>query len=749
MRRLMVMIFVATHLLLVQSSYGQTGLSGLPGYDRYQKVNRLTRQLALEGRVRGIKWSDDGESMTFSKRKDRFIVNLTDMSIESCKPSPDAKSQPAVKSTRGKRAPQRRQTPRGRAGRAQQVTWVTSPDGKWIARYRDYNVVLERVVDATDESPETFQSEKPQSEKLQSKEPQSKNSTDPIGTGTAPTKGDMAKPKVTTVAVTTSGSKYFRFGTCCWVYGEELFQSSAMWWSPDSRKLVFYEVDERHMRDYYLTGDNTEVYTRSLVERYPKPGSDNPVVGLLVYDLESKQTRRINVGADRTQYVYNIAFHPRAPLLLFSRTNRRQDTLEVVAADLTTGDTHVVVTERQSTWQANKPTMRFLDDGPRFIWETERTLWKHFEVRHLDGRRLNQLSAVEPYPTEAIVKVDEKADWCYYSAYSGANPNNAHLHRVRLDGTEHRRLTSRALHHSGFSISPDHKWFVACYEAAGVPPETALFDMQGKQVAVLAQPDMQKAQDAELSYGELFTFKADDGATDIYGILHKPAHFDPNKKYPLVVSVYGGPSSRGIQNQFTPANARCELGVLIATIANRGTTGRGKAFETATYMKLGGPDIKDQADGVQFLCQRPYVDAKRIGIYGHSYGGYMSALALVKYPELFHVGVAGAPVTDWKNYDTIYTERYMRTPQENPTGYHDGSCLTYAKNLKGKLLLMHGLIDDNVHPTNTWQLIDLFQRENLRFDMLIYPRSKHGLGSGSTAIRWEYLCRNLRAGAGE
>ena len=228
------------------------------------------------------------------------------------------------------------------------------------------------------------------------------------------------------------------------------------------------------------------------------------------------------------------------------------------------------------------------------------------------------------------------------------------------------------------------------------------------------------------------------------GILHKPAHFDPNRKYPLVINVYGGPSSRGISNTYQPADPYCEFGFLIATIANRGTTDRGKAFEDATYLKLGTVDIKDQVDGVKFLCQRPYVDATRVGIFGHSYGGYMSALAVVRYPDVFHVAVAGAPVTDWRNYDTIYTERYMRTPQENPDGYRDGSCLTYAKNLQGNLLLMHGLVDDNVHPSNTWQMVDAFQRENLRFDLMVFPRSKHGLGDGSGSLQWEYLHEQLR-----
>ncbi len=618
----------------------------------------------------------------------------------------------------------------------QQGTWITSPDGEWIARYRDFNVVLEKVdaqpVKPAEDAKDAVNEQQPA--KTEEAVSESLNSD---------TKKDDAQTEC--VPVTLSGTAEFRYGTGCWVYGEELFQSSAMWWSPDSRRLAFYEMDERHMREYYLTTDNTDLFTNVQIERYPKAGTDNPYVALLVYDLETRQTTRVDVGGDRQQYVYNIRFSPSGRELLLSRTNRCQDTLEVLAADPQSGETRVVVTEKQSTWQENRPLMQFLEDGQRFIWETERTGWKHFELRHLDGRPLNALSAVQPYPVESILRVDEKANWMYYTAHSGPNPNNAHLHRVRLEGTEQKRLTSQPLNHSNFSISPDHKWFVASAEAVDVPPTTALFNAQGEQVAVLAEPHVEKAsEELKLSFGELFQFKADDGATDIYGTLYKPAHFDPNRKYPLVINVYGGPASRGIRNRFTLANAFCEFGYLIATIANRGTTGRGKAFESATYLGLGGADLQDQVNGVKWLCQRPYVDAERVGIYGHSYGGYLSALALVKYPEVFHVGVAGAPVTDWKNYDTIYTERYMRTPQENPEGYRKGSCLTYAKQLHGKLLLMHGLIDDNVHPSNTWQLADLLQHDNLRFDMLIYPNSKHGLGSGSSSIRWQYLQQHLR-----
>ena len=517
-----------------------------------------------------------------------------------------------------------------------------------------------------------------------------------------------------------------------------------MWWSPDSRKLALYEIDERHMRDYFLTTDNTELYTGIQVEHYPVAGADNPYVGLLIYDLDKKSTTRVNVGGDREQYVYNVRFSPDGSELLFSRTNRHQSRLEIVAANPDTGATRLVVAEEQPTWQENKPLMRFLKDGRRFIWETERTGWKQYELRHLDGRQLNTLSLVEDYPVESLVRVDEKANLVYYTAYSGDNPNNAKLHRVRCDGTEHVELTNEPFNYTGISISPDNKWFVACRETVDAPPTTALFNERGEQVAVLATADVEKARAAGLSFGELFHFQADDGKTEIYGILHKPAHFDPQRKYPLVISVYGGPASRGIRNRFAAGDPHCEFGFLMATIANRGTTGRGKAFETATYLGLGGVDLKDQVDGVKFLATRPYVDAQRVGIFGHSYGGYMSALALVRYPKVFQVGVAGSPVTDWRNYDTIYTERYMRTPQENPAGYDAGSCMTYGKDLKGHLLVMHGLIDDNVHPSNTWQLVNLWQTNNVRFDMFIYPRSKHGLGNNYTLLRWEYLSRHLQ-----
>ena len=677
-------------------------LAKLPGFANYERVRKAVGKLNSTGRVSRIEWATDGRSITFVRGTNQFRVDLGDFSIKDLgKP----------KKPKPRTGPPPRRRPR--VGRAQQATRVTSPDGKWVAVHRDFNVVIE-----------TAPAKKKPGEKETKLPAHDANAT----------------------RVTTGGTDKFHYGTACWVYGEELRQRSAMWWSPDSRRLAFYEMDERHLRDYHLTTGNTAKYTGVQTVRYPKAGDANPVAGLLIYDRQTRRTTRVNVGGDPTQYIFNARFAPDGSALLFNRANRRQDTLEIVAANPATGRTRVVVREKQPAWQNNRPLLRFLDDKKRFIWETERTGWKQYELRHLNSSRLGPLSNLNGKPVTSIVKVDEKAGWVYFTARSGW-PLNDQLHRVRLDGTGHARLTRNALHHSSINISPDHKWFVARREAVGVPPVMALIDMEGKEVAVLAKQsegDKKKAAALGLTKPELFACKAADGKTLLYGTLYKPANFDPTRKYPLLISVYGGPSSRGVSNRYSAANPYCEFGFLVATIANRGTAARGKAFETAGYLKLGTVDLDDQVAGVRHLAKRPYVDAARVGIAGHSYGGYMGALALLRFPDVFQVGVAGAPVTDWKNYDTIYTERYMRTPKENPEGYRTGSCLTHAKNLKGKLLLLHGLIDDNVHPANTWQLADALQRAGKQFNMMIYPPSKHGLISHSGSLRWLYLHRHLR-----
>jgi dipeptidyl-peptidase-4 len=263
--------------------------------------------------------------------------------------------------------------------------------------------------------------------------------------------------------------------------------------------------------------------------------------------------------------------------------------------------------------------------------------------------------------------------------------------------------------------------------------------MAGKELAVLASG----RATVDTTPPEIFTCKAADGVTDLFGVLFKPSDFRESAKYPLIIDVYGGPHSQRVSNRFSQGDADCDYGVLIAVIDNRGTPNRGKAFEAAAYLKLGDVDIADQVAAVKHLCARPYVDASRVGIFGHSYGGYMAALGILKFPDVYHAAVARAAVTDWRQYDTIYTERYMRTPQENKSGYDAGSCITYAAQLKGKLLIMHGMLDDNVHPNNAWALIHALDEADKPYESRFFPTAQHGFGGENT--QWEFLFRNLVA----
>ncbi len=672
--------FVAA-IIVGEAALAQDRFETFAGYDRFQEVNSTLRTMVSGGRATNITWSDDGATLSYRIDGTDYAVDLATLEI-----SEDVEEEAGAGSNRtrqGRRSP----------GRGRQRDREESPDGEWVAVSRDYNVILERA------------------------------------------DGSSSTP------LTTDGHRKFRYGKASWVYGEELRQNSAMWWSPDSSKLAYYEFDEREVRDFYLTKGLTEWRTELDVEGYPKAGEPNPIARLWIYDLHERSYTKVDLGDDPEAYVYQVRFSPDGSLLLFNRTNRHQNVLDLVAADIDTGASRVVVTETQRTWQRNSPSIQFLADGQRFIWETEKTAFRHYELRDLDGRLINSLTHGS-YPDGSVIRVDEDNAVIYYMANSDVCPLYAQLHSVGLDGSGQTRITDEPFNHQ-ISLSPDNQWFVTTYESADAPPTVALYSMERGRVLTLGESDMTRAEEMAIEPPEMFSFKADDGVTDLYGVLYKPSNFDPNRVYPLIIDVYGGPQSQRVRSRYTAANAYCEFGFLIAVIDNRGTTGRGKAFEEAGYLRLGEIDLKDQVDGVRFLTQRPYVDGNRVGIFGHSYGGYMAALAILKHPEVFHVSVAGAPVTDWRNYDTIYTERYMRTPQENPDGYDAGSCLTFAEQLQGKLLLMHGMIDDNVHPSNAWQLVDALQRAGKSFDMYFYPNHAHGLGRSSGRIRWEFLHDHL------
>jgi len=585
------------------------------------------------------------------------------------------------------------QAPKG--GRAQQATRVPSPDGAWNAVFADCNVSLE------------------------------------------PAAGGER------VAVTTEGKDRHWFGSADWVYGEELDQNEAMWWSPDSKRIAYYDFDETPVKEYVLLGGLTTTRTRPIAGGYPKPGDANGIAKLEIYDLASRKRTPVDVGPAQDQYVYGGEWSPKGDAFLWFRANRRQDTVELMATDPATGRSRTVITEKQATWQKNSPQMRFLADGSRFLWESESSGFAHFELWDLSKGKLARITD-DPWVAESIVSVDEAAGWLYYSARSSETAINSQLHRARLDGSRCERLTKEDLHYSSFQVAPDNQHFVATKQFVDVPPSASLYGMDGKEVAKLTTPAADPYAKKGMPAPEFLRFMAADGKTELYGILYKPAGFDPSRKYPLVIDAYGGPLIASVSPRFGTQEAQTGLGVLIAKVDNRGTPGRGKAFESATYLKLGGPDVDDQAQLVRELDKRPYVDASRVAIMGHSYGGYMSLMAVLRYPELIQVAVAGAPPTDWRQYDTIYTERVMRTPAENEAGYDAGSAVKLAPGLKGRVLLLHGMVDDNVHPSNTFAIAQAWQQSSTPFEMMLFANSDHGIRSPAyEAAKWSFILRNF------
>lgn len=645
---------------------------------------------AMPGVVNNVKWNEDSVDYSSAGKRYRFDFSTSQKSEIDTQESSKAVSPRSRRRLTDQGASTGKYL--GRPLRGRQYTEVESPDGKWRAKYRDWNLVLEN---------------------LKTKE---------------------------LVNVTTDGDEDVHFGTASWVYGEELGQKKAMWWTPDSSKIIYYKFDDTLVEKFFLLRGWSKINTSLYPEYYAKAGAKNPISELFVYDLKSKKTIRIDIGGSGDEYIYGLRMSPLGDRVLLNWTDRLQQHLKVVTVDLESGECKAIIEERQKTWQENSPAMRFLKDKKRFLWPTDKTGFTHYEVRDLEGNVFQtvtqgdfQINSLEVFEDENLVS--------FVANSSIVNPYYMQYHLVALDGKQQRRVTTLDYHHSNFQLSPDRKWLIAQYEAVNRPPSTAIYRTDGKFVANLAEQS--PAEAANLA--EMFKFRSDDDQFDIYGILYKPNDFDPTKKYPVINALYGGPGSREISARYVSRpRSECDQGYLVVKVNNRGTGGRGKSFLGAAYLKLGDVDIQDHADAIRMLRKRPYVDGDRVGIVGHSYGGFMAAMGIFKHPDVYTAAVDRAGPTDWRNYDTIYTERYMSTPQLNPEGYKMGAAMTHVKNLKGKILIMHGMVDDNVHPNNAFQLIDALDRAGLTYESRFWPNGGHGLGRGVDVTQREFFRRTLQ-----
>ena len=669
-------VFVALLVLSLPTLtvFSQQRLKSMPGYEQFQKMSREIPGSVKSGAL-NVRWIDGGRAFEFTRDGKVLRYDLMTRGTSSVEGSGPIS---------GPNGPGRR----GGPVRGRQFDSAISPDGTKKAFYRQRNLWLSNA-DGSNE-----------------------------------------------FAVTTDGNEKTRikYGTASWVYGEELNQNSAMWWSPDNGKVAFYRFDESPVTDFILQMDQTKLVSTADVEAYPKAGAPNPIASLLIYDLKTRRTIEVDARDGKPftndlvgHYIYGVSWSQPTggeSELLVHRTNRRQNILELVACHPGSGRCRVVVREEWlPSWTDNSPTFQFLKDGQRFIWSSERTGYRNFHLYDLSGKPPVTLTS-HNFDVGNVVRVDEAAGSLYYLARSGDNHMKMQLHRVGLDGRGDRRLTDPAFNHT-VDIAPDGRHFIDIAQTHNTPPVTRLMDGDGREIEVLAKSDTTKYDQLGLRRVELFTYKAADGVTDLHGMLHFPPGFDPGRKYPLLVSVYAGPATNGARETFLTPNPLTEYGFLVATLDSRSAAGRGKRFLDAIYQKLGTVEIDDQAAGVRALHARPYVDRGRVGIFGTSYGGYASALAILRHPEVFQAASASSAVTSWHHYDTIYTERYMWIPQENGEGYEAGNAMKLAGNLKGRLMVYYGTADNNVHPNNSMQLITALQAAGKSFEVQVGPDLGH------------------------
>ncbi|MGA7030087.1 MAG: DPP IV N-terminal domain-containing protein [Candidatus Acidiferrales bacterium] len=555
-----------------------------------------------------------------------------------------------------------------------------------------------------------------------------------------------------TKTLTSGGSEEILKGKLDWVYPEELDARTAYWWSPDSSKIAYYEMDERPVTRYPIM-DMSSPTGGTEYTRYPQAGEANPIVRVGIVDVTTgatggaaPETRWMDSGANTDVYLARVNWLPDSRSVAIQRLNRAQTQLDLLFCDAATGNAKTILTETDKYWLNISDDLYFFSDNKRFLWSSERTGYRHFYLYENSGKQIAQLThgdwAISDLggfgPGSANhPAVDEKRGYIYFLTNKD-DVRETQLYRVSLSDQSLTRITQESGTHSA-NIAPDAATFIDTYSNVTTPPRQDLERMDGTRVGVVNEDKIAELAEYRLSPVEFVQVSANDG-TQLNASIIKPPDFDPAKKYPVLVSVYGGPHVQVVRNAWGGAGylwheILAEKGYIIFSLDNRGSWGRGHAFETPIYHHMGKVELQDQIAGVKYLESLGYVDPARIGITGGSYGGYMTLEALFNAADVFKAGVADAPVTDWKLYDTIYTERYMGRPQDNPEGYKDSSPVNQAANIKGKLMLVHGTGDDNVHFANSVELLNtLIDGFHYPDQLMVFPGRGHGISDAASRM---------------
>ena len=568
-------------------------------------------------------------------------------------------------------------------------------------------------------------------------------------------------------------------GATDWVYEEEFAISKGFEWSPAGNRIAFYRFDESEVKEFSMDMFG-ELYPTQYRFKYPKAGEKNSLVGIFVYDMLTGRTIQVNTGDEKDQYIPRIKWTKQNDGLCVMRMNRNQNKLEFLLTDMSKAqpfalDTEIIYSENASTYIDINESLNFLADGS-FIWLSEKNGYNH--LYHFDSKG-KQLAALSSGPFDIIdfYGYDEKTGTAYFSSTATdvkaftefvpldpsistetntnieyktkdtgknnwINSTEKHIYSVSRKGKKSSvKKLSVAVGYNDANFSSGFKYYIIDNSDANNPPTTTLFrSTSGKPIRTLVENKSLKERinSYDLSTKEFFEFTSSSGVS-LNCWMMKPRNFDSSKKYPVLVAIYGGPGSNTVVNAWGGRNylwyqLMCQQGYVVVSCDPRGTQFRGREFKHSTYMNLGKNETEDFIDFAKYLGRQSYVDAKRIGIQGWSYGGYMTSLCMTKGADFYSTGVAVAPVTNWKYYDSIYTERFLRTPQENSGGYENNSPINFVESLKGKYLLVHGSADDNVHYQNSMDMISALVKADKQFDLFIYPNKNHGIYGGNTRL---------------
>lgn len=553
------------------------------------------------------------------------------------------------------------------------------------------------------------------------------------------------------MAVTEDGThNKIIYGSTDWVYEEEFGFAKAFFWSPDGESLAYYRFDESEVAEFTMTNYRDDLYPEYETFKYPKVGENNATVDVFIYNLDNGKAVPVRLSNETDIYIPRIKWTQDPNQLCVYRMNRHQNNLELLLADSRNGKTRLMLEEENEYYIAESvlDNLTFLEDGERFIWTSEMDGWHHIYLYNMKGRKLEQITKGK-WEVTAFYGVDEKSGQVYYQA-AEQSPLERQVYSVGLNG-KNKQVLAGASGWNSAQFSSTFDYFIVTHATANKPATYIVYDKKGRRLRVVE--DNKDLREQQMAYNtsnvEFFSFTTGDDV-ELNGWMIKPKDFKANREYPLFMTLYGGPGSQKVTDNWMGMNywwyqMLADQGYIVACIDNRGTGARGEEFKKMTYLKLGHYETIDQIEAAEYLGGQPYVDASRIGVFGWSYGGYLSSLCLLKGNEVFKAAIAVAPVTNWKWYDTIYTERYMRTYKENKEGYRDNSPVYFADRLKGDYLLIHGMGDDNVHFQHTAEMANALIAANKQFDTYYYPNRNHGIYGGNTRLHLYQKMTNFLA----